>query len=441
MSRLVGVVPQGQGALLFHREALKLMRPTDQMPDMFAPIQIMNKGKFKMVTVVTPDTILQTGAGKCGLNETEFTRENEERDVIHCLYDLYKSYCKEDFDYAADKIDGIAPEQWMTESIQMLAGSPAEFSFFIVEVDAIKTALANDYVRISWSATPSYPAGSVNLAVTMSSLSTSRYQTAPHYYDLSVVPSKNRAKVNKWLNGYINQKNRTVKGIFRCEGYLAKMKAIAEAPASADVDNDLIYIDTNNGTATRNIYNHEQILGILREIYQANPKLNDPHQQDAPFFVLPDSIYVVFQEAMAALGYGTEIPYLTAQTAVLPMNGQTKDWGWLDGFKVWRYSAFDRVAREMGAMFSTVVNGRQRHINRNALVLFMKPRSLQPFADVVGSAIAGGQPQDLNFYQPGGSAADLLLFEIFGKYAFAYDFPDPNAIVAGWASDPTAFED
>lgn len=439
MSRLIGVVPQGQGAFLFHREALKLMRPTDQVPDMFAPIQIMNKGKFKMVTVVTPDTILQSGAGKCGLNETDFSRENKERDVVHCIYDLYKTYCKEDFDYAPDKIDGIAPEQWMTESIQMLAATPAEFTFFIVEVDAIKLALANDYVRISWSATPNYPVGSTNPAVTAGNVSTSRYLVAPHYYNLNVVPARNLAKVNKWLNGYINQKNHKVKGIFRCEGYLAKMKAIAEVPAAADADNDLILIDTNDGTSARNIYNHEQILGILREMYQANTKLNDPHQEDAPFFVLPDSIFVVFREAMAALGFGTEIPYLTAQTAVTPMNGATKDWGWLDGFRVWRYSAFDRLAKEMGATFSATINSRQRYINRNALVLFMKPRSLQPFADVIGTAIAGAQPSDLNFYQPGGSAADLMLFEIFGKYAFAFDFPDPNAIVVGWASDPTAF--
>lgn len=439
MSRLIGVVPQGQGALLFHREALKLMRPTDQVPDMFAPIQIMNKGKFKMVTVVTPDTILQSGAGKCGLNETDFSRENEERDVIHCVYDLFKTYCKEDFDYAPDKIDGIAPEQWMTESIQMLASSAAEFTFFVAEIEAIKLALANDYVRISWLATPNYPAGGTSPLVTAGNVSTAQYLVAPHCYNLSLVPPKNLAKVNKWLNGYINQKGQKVKGIFRCEGYLAKMKAIAEVPASADADNDLILIDTNDGTSTRNIYNHEQVLGILREMYQANTKLNDPHQENAPFFVLPDSIFVVFREAMAALGYGTEIPYLIAQTAVTPMNGATKDWGWLDGFKVWRYSAFDRVAKEMGATFSTTINSRQRYINRNALVLFMKPRSLQPFADIIGTSIAGGQPSDLNFYQPGGSAADLMLFEIFGKYAFAFDFPDPNAIVAGWASDPTVF--
>lgn len=434
---IIGYIPQNQGALLMFRDTNMVMQPERTEVPMFAEPIRMSGGKFTYLRVSTPDTVLRAGGGNCSLNETDFARSNETDEVEPCPFDLFKKYCKADFDLAADRINGIEPQAWMTESLVMLSEDPAVWGFFVIEVIGMQRAIANDYARIAWLSYKDYPVGSTNLSVTLAGAAAS-YDDAPLYYDLNQVRPDDQPKVNTWLNGY-RKNGKKIAGIFRCNGYLSRIVDFAVPLATANTSQDLIYIDTNNGSAGLNVYNHELIIPIMRKFIQANRKLNKPNQADAPFFVLPDSIFQVFKEALAATGQGTVIPFVNTQTGATGMNGATIDFDFLDGFKVYRYSPFDNLADEMGAIFDATINGRQRRINRNALVLFMKPRSLQPFSDTIGTRTVNGQDAAINIFQPQGSAQDLHDLEVFLKTVFAFGVPDPNNIVAGWASDTSQF--
>ncbi len=438
-AKIIGFLPASQGTLLVQDDFMRFMPISSaDNPPMFAPAMVMNNGKFKLLRAKYPSTVIRSGAGKCDINESSFKPKYIEKEVAHCPFDVLVEYCLEDFELECNNPNKPTPADWFFKGMDFL-NSIYNAALGAIAIPQIQQAVANDFVRVAWGGSPSYPAGSPNLATTLAGAAKGS-NTPLFVYDLEVLGAEKQQEVNSWLNGYINEKGRTVEGIFRCSGFWDKIKneAVDLGDPALNLDTDLIRIDTNNGS-DKGAYNQEAILQIMQAMHTSNPKMNDPNSPDAPFFVLPDSLFNVFLKAKAALGQGTDIPYNISDLGAPMLNRANYNMGWLNGFKVFRYKVWDELATEMGATTSVNFGTPQgiEKVNRNVPILFMRPQSLQPFYDT--STVQGTNNAGLVMYQKSGDLREVGSMQIGAKFQIAFDFMTPNHIVVGYASNTTTF--
>lgn len=263
------------------------------------------KNEIKMQALQKPKNILQPKQG-CDVWKPQGKIKSRKDKITVCGFELMSEMCADEFDYGC-----LRNLQAAGNRVNSMSASPDLTAIQNAILNLIREGMSDDIFKINWFGDSDF--GTVN---------------TPWHEDLAGLPADEVAEITAMLQ--------------HCNGWWAEILERVQLSGEEQV----VYVDSNDGTLAGNGTLPQNVVGFLREMRTQSKQIlkywNYNRTGMRPVYLVQDVFYQAYREYLTSLGQERAFMYLVDG---VPVEGVLM----LDGFPVISMPEFDMYDNEVGA--------------------------------------------------------------------------------------------